>query len=159
MASFDKISDTWKRLAGIVAAVIALSTATVQLTGWETNKVTACYILAGLVMFFSGWMLDDHVKQFEKTNEEHEKRFDHIDNVLGEIRKQNLDIHKDTVRLQLLHLIQNQPDNIDTIMTVAEEYFCTLGSDWYMTNIFMQWCEDRKINPDIALSCKVKGSK
>lgn len=105
---------------------------------------------------FAGWMLDDRIKDFEKTNELYEKRFDRIDAVLQTIEKHSLETHEDTMRLQLLHLLEHQPENIDSIMTVAERYFCQLGQDWYMTNEFMAWAEKHNVNPDIALSCKVE---
>lgn len=157
--SFDKISAGWKRLAGVIAAVTTLTTVTVEFTGWEILKVGACYVLAGAVVLFSGWMLDDHIKKFDETNEENEKRFDRIDECLKVIKEHSLETHKDTVRLQLLHLFQSQPENIDTILVLSEKYFCQLEGDWYLTNMFMSWAEKHGVNSDIALSCKVERKK
>lgn len=156
MKSFDKISSGWKRLAGIIAAITTLTTVTVKLSDWDPVKVTACYVLAGMVTLFSGWMLDEHIKEFKKTNEENKKRFNHIDSVLHEIREHILETHKDTVRIQLQQQIQHKSDNIDTILKLAEKYFCELKGDWFMTNEFVNWAEAHGIDPKIVLTCKVE---
>lgn len=156
MSSWKKIDSGWKRLLSVITLVTALSAITVTITGWEIPKVTACYILAGLVILFAGWMLDDHVKEFNETNKKNETRLNHFDDMLHEIRKHILETHKDTIRIQLQQQMQHKPENVDTILKLAEKYFCELHGDWYMTNEFMNWCEAHGINPKIALSCKVE---
>lgn len=156
MGSWKKIDGGWKRLVSVITLVTALSAITVTITGWELPKVTACYVLAGLVILFAGWMLDDHVKEFEKTNKKNEKRLNHFEEVLHEIREHILETHKDTMRIQLQQQMQHNPGNIDTIIKLAEEYFCKMKGDWYMTNIFINWCEEHGVDPQIALSCKVE---
>lgn len=156
MGSWKKIDSSWKRILSVVALVTTLSTITVTITGWEIPKVTACYVLAGLVILFAGWMLDDHVKEFEKTNEKNETRFNHFEEVLHEIREHILETHKDTVRIQLQQQIQHKSDNIDTILKLAEKYFCELKGDWFMTNEFVNWAEAHGIDPKIVLTCKVE---
>lgn len=67
---------------------------------------------------------------------------DHLDQVetqIGEIRQ-------DTVRLQLLELINGDPENIEGILTVAETYFNDLGGDWYMTGKFKAWAQKHGID-------------
>ena len=48
---------------------------------------------------------------------------------------------KDSVRTQLLLLISDYPEERKEIMEVAEYYFCTLKSNWYMTSLFNRWLE------------------
>lgn len=156
MGSWKKIASGWKRLLSVITLVTALSAITVTITGWEIPKVTACYVLAGLVILFAGWMLDDHVKEFNETNKKNETRFNHFDEVLHEIREHILETHKDTIRIQLQQQIQHKPDNVDTILKLAEKYFCEMNGDWYMTNEFVNWAEAHGIDPKIVLTCKVE---
>lgn len=101
-------------------------------------------------------MLDDHVKEFNETNKKNETRFNHFDEVLHEIREHILETHKDTIRIQLEQQIQHKPDNVDTILKLAEKYFCEMNGDWYMTNEFVNWAEAHGIDPKLVLSCKVE---
>ena len=48
-------------------------------------------------------------------------------------------LEKDTTRLQLLFLMYVIPDEQQELMTVAQYYFQTLKSDWYMTSLFAKW--------------------
>lgn len=63
-------------------------------------------------------------------------------------QKENLDLHVelreirlDTTRTQLIMLMEHQPHNYDTIIKVAERYFCQLRGDWYMTSLFKDWAK------------------
>lgn len=159
VGSWKKIDSGWKRILSVVTLVTALSAITVTITGWEIPKVTACYILAGLVVLFAGWMLDDHVKEFNETNKKNETRFNHIDKVLTEIKIHSLETHRDTLRLQLYNYMKDQPENKDTILSLAEEYFCKLNGDLYMTNEFMKWAEKNNVEPSLILSCKIERHK
>lgn len=156
MSFWKDLDIGWKRVGGVIAAVTALSAITVTVTGWEPQKVTACYILAGLVTVASGWMLDRHAKEFEELYEDRDKRLNAIEAHLQDIKQHSIETRKDTLRIQLASYMKDQPKNVDTILLLAEKYFCELDGDWYMTSEFMNWCEANNIKPEIALSCKVK---
>lgn len=51
------------------------------------------------------------------------------------------EIRLDTTRTQLIMLMEHQPHNHDTIIKVAERYFCQLGGDWYLTSLFKDWAK------------------
>lgn len=170
MSSWKFLDIGWKRIGGVFAAITVLSTFTINMTGWDIVKVSGSYGLLGIAILVSGWMLDKHTKEFEIINnqrderlierdKELQKRVEHIEEALQVIKKHSLETHKDTVRIQLLQLLQHQPDNVDTILTIAEKYFCELKGDWFMTNVFMDWCKKHDIDPKIALSCKVEEHK
>lgn len=67
---------------------------------------------------------------------------DKVDHNEGELRE----IRLDTTRLQLLILMEHQPDNIDTILSVAEYYFVKLKGDLYMTVLFNKWAKEHKVD-------------
>ena len=56
------------------------------------------------------------------------------------------DIKQDTVRLQLINMINTDPDNVETILTIAKKYFLELKGDWYATSIFQNWANERNID-------------
>lgn len=60
------------------------------------------------------------------------------------------EVRLDTTRLQLLDLMHNEPTNVDTILKIAEFYFCTLGGDWYCTSLFRKWTKEYNVEvPDV----------
>lgn len=62
------------------------------------------------------------------------------------LKVENHEIMLETTRIQLLMLIQHQPKNHDTILKVAERYFCQLHGDWYMSVELQSWADTQKIN-------------
>lgn len=76
---------------------------------------------------------------------------------LDSISDQVTELKLDTTRNQLLTLMKNYPDNEEEIMKVAKYYFNDLNGDWYMTNLFIEWGEERGI--DVTEIVKVNGGK
>ena len=74
---------------------------------------------------------------------------------LDAISSQMTELRLDTTRSQLLTLMKNYPDNEEEIMKVAKYYFKDLDGDWYMTNLFIEWGEEKGI--DISEVVNVKG--
>lgn len=58
-------------------------------------------------------------------------------------------IEKDSVRLQLLFLIYNTPEEEHEILQVAEYYFRTLKANWYMSSLFDKWLKKRGLERPI----------
>lgn len=65
-----------------------------------------------------------------------ERRIQHFTDSVDKLIETTQETRRDTLRIQLLMIMQSQPDNIDTILKLAEAYFVTLGGDWYMTSEF-----------------------
>ena len=84
-----------------------------------------------------------------------------LDEIIEKVNVAELDAIRSQLLLlissQLLLLISNYPDNESEILKVAEYYFQDLDGDWYVTNIFTKWAEDRGINPDSIIN--IKGGK
>ena len=76
---------------------------------------------------------------------------------LDSISDQMTELKLDTTRNQLLTLMKNYPDNEEEIMKVAKYYFKDLNGDWYMTNLFIEWGEEKGI--DVTEIVKVNGGK
>ena len=54
-------------------------------------------------------------------------------------------MERDSVRTQILILMNHYPDNVQEIMKISQYYFETLNGDWYMTSLFNQWLEKNQI--------------
>lgn len=72
--------------------------------------------------------------------------------LLDKLDKQEEELHEirlDTTRTQMIMLMEHQPHNHDTILKIAERYFCTLQGDWYCTSLFKDWAKRESIEiPD-----------
>lgn len=64
------------------------------------------------------------------------------------------DTRKDTLRIQLMMLMKEEENNIDTILKVAETYFVELQGDWYMTSEFSKWAKRH----DVVIPDNIWGS-
>lgn len=51
-----------------------------------------------------------------------------------------------TTRLQLIFLVQTQPDNKDTILQTAQRYFIELDGNGEAWVVFDSWAKDKKID-------------
>lgn len=69
------------------------------------------------------------------------RRSNKLEEGLTPIRKELHEIRLDTTRTQLIMLMEHQPHNHDTIIKVAERYFCQLQGDWYCTSLFRDWAK------------------
>lgn len=57
-------------------------------------------------------------------------------------------------RLELMTLIDTQPENIAEIEKVAKHYFRDLEANWYMTSIYSKWCQEHGGDPTIVIGEK-----
>lgn len=65
---------------------------------------------------------------------------------LDSISTQLNSLELDSTRTQLLTLMSNYPDNESEILKVAYHYFQDLNGDWYMSELFEEWAEERDID-------------
>ena len=64
---------------------------------------------------------------------------------LSMIEKKLIKNEADSVRLQMLVLLADYPDDVNEILKVAQHYFVDVKGNWYMTSLFNRWLSDRKI--------------
>ena len=57
-------------------------------------------------------------------------------------------LEKDGLRTQLLLMILMKPEEKKEILTLAQHYFVDLKGNWYMTDVFAKWCEERGLEPE-----------
>lgn len=92
-------------------------------------------------------------------------RHDKKDEVVKEF-KNEIKLIKDTqhqtilrvTRMELLNIIEKEPDNLDAILQVAEYYFIELNGNAYVHSIFEKWAKQHKVSIDWMPSLQ-KGKK
>lgn len=164
---WNDVSSIWKKIAAVIAAVGVLATLTVTIFKTPADITYIVYAVLGLILLMISWYVDkqafySHRELIDYENQAREK----ITNALGDIRdsihqvdeasKDRItsfndrvdkiigiveDTRKDTLRIQLLILMREDNDNIDTILRLAETYFVKLQGDWYMTSEFCKWAK------------------
>lgn len=72
-------------------------------------------------------------------------RKDETQKKLDELEAKAVKSEKDSVRLQLLVLMSDYPDDTAEILTAAKHYFGELKADWYMTSIFNNYLQAHNI--------------
>ncbi len=155
--------DDIKQMKAYILGVIGFATATTGILVGTFNvdpvKTTIATTATAIVALFLGWLVQKAEKRVHNELQVHIKESNELREELKECmvtNRERLDeIRKDTLRIQLSQYLTNQPDNVDAILLMAEEYFCKLGGNWYMTNEFINWAEAHKVKPEIVLSCKV----
>ena len=155
--------DDVKQMKAYILGVIGFATATTGILVGTFNldpvKTTIATTATAIVALFLGWLVQKAEKRVHNELQEHIKESNELREELKECMVTNRerldDIRKDTLRIQLSQYLNGQPENVDAILLMAEEYFCKLGGDWYMTNEFINWAEAHHVKPEIVLSCKV----
>lgn len=65
---------------------------------------------------------------------------------LSRIYEKTIQNEKAVVRLQLIYLIHEQPENKDTILLTAQRYFIELDGNGEAWSIFNKWAQSKKID-------------
>lgn len=65
-----------------------------------------------------------------------------IDGLKAEMQESDRRTEIQITRLELMTLIDTQPENTAEIEKVARHYFIDLKADWYLTGIFSKWCRE-----------------
>lgn len=171
---WDDIARIWKRVAAVVAAMGVITTFFVNVFGSPLDKTVTITSCLGIVILLISFYVDRQTKYIrdeikETRKESDDKLMSHVKesssvisgfkDTLKEIKQTGEDTRKDTLRIQLLMVIRDDPENTDTILKLAETYFVKLKGDWYMTNLFMQWAKDHNILIPDTIFASLNSSK
>ena len=168
---WNDISKIWKRVAGVMAAVTAISTLLIKALDISPELTYCSFAALGIILLIVSFYVD---KQTEYTHQEiikheemarqeftkalietkeialeskrdAERRVNSFKEDVKELISVTQETRKDTLRIQLLMILEQQPENIDTILKLAETYFIDLHGDWYMTSLFNRWAKQHDI--------------
>lgn len=172
---WNDVSFIWKKIAGVIAAVGILATATVKIFNTPPEITYTAFAFLGLILLMISWYVDRQAEythkemiDFERKAREDFKeimlkakdqtiemkkdsneKIENLSKCLHKVLEISEDTRKDTLRIQLMMLMKEQEDNIDTILKVAETYFVELQGDWYMTSEFNKWAKRHEVTiPD-----------
>lgn len=113
----------------------------------ESGIIIALIGLAGIVL--GSGAATAIVQAVIATRQKKYEKKDETARRLEDLEEKALKAEKDSVRLQLLILISDYPDDTAEILTAAKHYFGELKADWYLTSIFNRYLEERSIGkPD-----------
>lgn len=90
----------------------------------------------------------DSKKKTSFTEEEKKTILEGVKHIYG-FDKRLGKVEQSTDRLQLLNLIQNDPNNKDAIITLGEHYFQVLHGNMYMTSLFTDWAKSQGIDDQV----------
>lgn len=104
--------------------------------------ITAC-LSAGLFEFVK--FLIQRKDNKETTNNDLSKQLEEIKADIEKIKKEQIKNERDNVRIQLMMMYKDYPDQHDKIIEVAHHYFIDLEGNWYATEMFDDYCEEHNV--------------
>lgn len=165
------ITNVWSRIAGVIAAVGIIATFIVKVFNTQPELTYSIFAGLGIVLLLISFYVDKQAKysheeiiSYEKKAREDftnamqeqkrmqieykqctDERIESFKESVKELVETTRETRKDTLRIQLLMILENQPNNIDTILKLAETYFVILHGDWYMTSEFNKWAKKHDV--------------
>ena len=101
-------------------------------------EIISCILGGGAIITFITFLI--------KRNDEKKEKNDEVLAEIKSIKKQMQKMERDSVRTQLLMLMNTYTyGEASEILTVAEYYFGGLKGDWYATSLFQKFCEKEQI--------------
>lgn len=101
--------------------------------------ITAILGSAGLFSFIQ-FVINRHDKKNEAI-----KEFRNEIKIIKDTQRQTI---LRVTRMELLNIIEKEPNNIDAILQVAEYYFIELSGNAYAHAIFEKWAKQHKVSID-----------
>ena len=164
MTVWDNVKEMRAWITGAIAFDATVTSLLVLVFNVDAIKTTIATTATTIVALAIIWLI---YRSEKRTNLELQKHIQDSNELRKELRecmvdnKQALaDIRKDTLRIQLSQYMKDQPDNIDTIIKIAEEYFVHLKGDWYATSEFRKWAKAHDIEvPQIITTAMIDNEK
>lgn len=156
------LKSSGKVILGIIAFTSAVSTVLIEIFKFDvqwtvgiTLAVTVLIVCSVLFMsrmeYRSDMELKEHILESKKT-------FDSIAESLQCLRHLTSEVRRDTLRMQLRSYIKDEPDNIDTILTIANEYFGKYRGNWIAHHEFLAWAERHKVHVPKNIMDSINGN-
>ena len=164
MTVLDNVKEMKAWIAGAIGFDATVTGLLVTVFGVDPVKMTIATTATTIVALAIIWLIYRSEKRVKSELQKHIQESNDLKKELKECmvdnRKMMLDIRKDTLRIQLSRYIEGQPENIDTIIKIAEEYFCNMKGDWYMTSEFRKWAKAHDIEvPQIITTAIIENEK
>lgn len=164
MTVLDNVKEMKAWIAGAIgfdATVTGLLVVVFNVDPVKTTIATTATTIVALAIIWLIYRSEKRVKnELQKHIQESNELREELKECMVDNKKMMTDIRKDTLRIQLSRYIEGQPENIDTIIKIAEEYFCNIKGDWYMTSEFRKWAKAHDIEvPQIITTAIIENEK
>lgn len=169
MEEKQTIFEDFKKIKGYILGVIAFATAVsvffTQVLNLPIQPVLATVFIATICMLFIGFLIEKSEKRqriaLQKQEEKSVARVESFKESINEIKNLAIETRLDNLRTLLTLYMHDQPENHDTILKIAEKYFCEFHGDWVMTDEFLRWTDKeneagRKVHIPNSLLTAVK---
>ena len=103
--------------------------------------ISAILVIGGAVIGVGNWM----------TQQVSNVVAAQISDFREEVKESDASQNQAITRLELMNLIQNDPENIVAIEKMGRYYFGKLDGDQYMTAMFSKWAKTYGGDPNIVL--------
>jgi len=150
MTVWDNLKEMKAWVAGAIAfdaSVTSLLVAVFNVDAVKTTIATTATTIVALAIIFLIYKSEARAnRELQAHIEESNTLAAEIREDISEIKKMLLENGKSTLRIEINEEMLQNPHNHDTILKMAEKYFCQMKGDWYMTNRFLDWVEKEKIH-------------
>lgn len=150
MTVFDNVKELRAWVLGAITFDITVTTLLInvfQVDLVKTTIATTATTVVALAIIFLIYQSESRSRtELQKHIDTSTELIDEVRSGMDEIKEMLLDSSKSTLRIEINEEINTNPHNHDTILKMAEKYFCELDGDWYMTNRFIDWAEKEKIH-------------
>lgn len=149
MSVLDSVKGLKAWVLGAIAFDATITTLLVQIFNVDAVKTTIATTATTIVALAIVWLIyksesETRAELYKHIEEENELKTK-LQECMVDNKKMMQDIRKDTLRIQLSNYMKDQPENIDTIIKIAETYFVEMNGDWYMTSEFQKWADSQGI--------------
>ena len=118
MANKEKISVRLKHLSEHLNTIAAVA--------------VAIGTIGGTLIAAGNWIISEVSAQSNQR----------IDQLQSEVNAHQREQQLSVTRMELMILLEHDPDNVVEIEMLAKKYFIDLQGDFYMTNIYSSWAKD-----------------
>lgn len=164
MTVLDNVKEMKAWIAGAIgfdATVTGLLVAVLNVDPVKTTVATTATTIVALAIIWLIYRSEARTKaELQKHIQESNELRAELKECMVNNKQMMVDIRRDTLRIQLSNYIKDQPENIDTIIKIAEEYFVHLKGDWYATSEFRKWAKAHDIEvPQLITTAIVENEK
>lgn len=141
--TLEDIKGLRNLLLGVVAFATTISAFLINFMNFESKKTIIATALIAILVLVVGFLIDKSEKRTMKIITKHMKDADTALTVFEDRCKEMsaslLEIKQSSLRTEMNLEIARNPQNHDTIIRYAHQYFKVLDGDWVETEIFEKW--------------------
>jgi hypothetical protein len=146
----DSVLNDIKQSKGYILGVLAFATAVsaflTQVLQFRTAPTLAAVAGFSLLVLYVGFLVSRSEHRQKHALEAHQSlvngRMDVFASDIDFLKEMALEAKRDALRVQLTQQMHDNPNNEDTILVIAREYFVKYHGDWYMSKEINKWGKD-----------------